>query len=101
MFTMHQLKCYCIFLGRAHNPGACKAVRSSSQLMQALNDEEDGERGGNGGRDKDRKQRPRRVTEDFLPMHYTLVCPNTQTLLLSFLSLHIFISLVNLRFLTI
>ena len=34
-------------------------------IVHALNDEEDGERGGNGGRDKDRKQRPRRVTEDF------------------------------------
>ena len=56
-------------------------------IVHALNDEEDEERGGNGGRDKDRKQRPRRVTEDFLPMHYTLVRPNTQTFLLSLIPL--------------
>ena len=55
-------------------------------IVHALNDEEDGERGGNGGRDNDRKQRPR-VTEDFLPMHYTLVRPNTQTFLLSLIPL--------------
>ena len=51
-------------------------------IVHTLNDE-DGERGGNGGRDKDQKQRPKRVTEDFLPMRYTLVHPNTQTFLLS------------------
>ena len=56
-------------------------------IVHALNDEEDGERGGNRGRDKDQKQRPRRVTEDFLPMHCTLVRPNTQTFLLSLISL--------------
>ena len=51
-------------------------------IVHALNDKEDEERGGNGGRDKAQKQRPRRVTEDFLPMHYTLVRPNTQTFLI-------------------
>ena len=56
-------------------------------IVHALNDKEDGERGGNGGRDKDRKQRSRRVTEDFLPMHYKLVRPNTQTFLLSLIPL--------------
>ena len=45
MFTISWNVIVCIFLGGAHNPGACKAVRSSSQLPSActVNDEEDGE----------------------------------------------------------